>query len=1332
MGSEVEMSGLWERARCVDVPRLAGLLLRGDAAGARRGLEESERLVRARAAGLPKPALNADLPICGRWEEIAAAVAGHPVVVVCGETGSGKTTQLPQICLRAGRGARGMIGHTQPRRIAARSVAARIGEELGVGLGGVVGVKVRFGDQTSEKTAIKLMTDGMLLAETAGDRELLAYDTIIIDEAHERSLNVDFLLGYLRRLVSRRPDLRVIVTSATIDPGRFAAFFEEGLREAGAGAVPVVNVSGRTYPVRVRYTQKKGAAPEMVEPGAVADAVEEVIGGGDVLVFLPGEKEIRQCELELRRRGLGAEVLPLYARLTNEEQDRVFRWKLGGPKRVVLATNVAETSLTVPGIRAVVDTGLARISRYDPLAKVQRLPVELVSRASADQRAGRCGRLGPGECVRLWSEEAAAEQEAFTEPEIRRSNLASVILQMHALELGEVERFPFLDPPEARAISDGLATLFELGAIDRPGGEGKITELGRRLARLPLEPRVGRMLLAAGDEGCVDEVLVLAAGLSVQDPRERPGARAEAADAAHRVFENPTSDFLTLLNLWEQYRHEEERLGEGALRGWCREHFVSAIRMREWSQTWWQLREVAEEMELGGGGGTRGVSAEDRVHRALLTGLIANVCCKDEALGAHEYRGFRGNVVSLFPGSVLFKKNPRWVMAAEVVETSRLYARTLARIEPAWVEELAGHVMQRQLSDKHYDAERGEACVWERVSMNGVVVVPRRKTSLSPLDAKGARALFLREGLAEGRYEGAGEFSARARGVLSHAAAAEARLRKRGLAKHAGEIAEWIASRVPEHVVDGATFAAWWSGAAEADRDRVMLRDADVMKPGAAWDPGAYPDRVTIAEAEAGVTYRFEPGKEEDGVTFRVALEDAGPAIAERAEWLVPGMLEEKVAALVRALAKQHRSRLSGSDAELAAELAGVMTFAEGPLPHCLSEALEVLRGVKLPSEAWPVKGLPAHLRARVEVADRAGREVASGRDVAEVMERVRPRAAKARAARDRERFERAGVREWDFGTLPERLETDEGAAFPALVDLGEDAGLTLAADQRTAAAMTLHGVRRLLAISCGEEVRHRLLAMAGWDDMVKWHGGLGDARKLAEDLTLVVCERCFLSAQSVPRTREEFESRREGCWGRLAQATMDVAGVAAGLLEPRHRVVARLASGTSRHWAASVADMREQGAYLMPNGFLTALPWERLREYPRYVGAMRDRLLGLREDGSGGDGQIMQRVTPHWKNFTGWVAREMARQRDEAARAGEEAKSGKGGKAPLPGARRAAPKVNVEAGEWAMAPGNLPKGIEAYRWAIEECRVGLFAPARGGGPTEKDLERLWGGAGDA
>ncbi|MFZ2875673.1 MAG: ATP-dependent RNA helicase HrpA [Phycisphaerales bacterium] len=1325
MGREVEMSDLWERARCVDVPRLAGMVLRGDTEGAGRELAESERLVRARGAGLPRPALDADLPICGRWEEIAAAVVANPVVVVCGETGSGKTTQLPQICLRAGRGARGMIGHTQPRRIAARSVAARIGEELGVGLGGVVGVKVRFSDRTSERTAIKLMTDGMLLAETAGDRELLAYDTIIIDEAHERSLNVDFLLGYLRRLAAKRPDLRVIVTSATIDPGRFAAFFEEGLREAGvAGAVvPVVNVSGRTYPVRVRYAEKKGESPEEVRPGAVADAVEEVIGGGDVLVFLPGEKEIRQCEVEVRRRGL--EVLPLYARLTNEEQDRVFRWRPGGPRRVVLATNVAETSLTVPGIRAVVDTGLARISRYDPLAKVQRLPVELVSRASADQRAGRCGRLGPGECVRLWSEEAAAKQDAFTEPEIRRSNLASVILQMHALELGEVERFPFLDPPEARAITDGLATLFELGAIDRPGGEGRITELGRRLARLPLEPRVGRMLLAAEEEGCVDEVLVLAAGLSVQDPRERPGARAEAADAAHKVFEHPTSDFLTLLNLWEQYTHEEERLGDGALRGWCRDHFVSAVRMREWSQTWWQLREMAEEMELRGGS-RGGPPDEDRVHRALLTGLIANVCCKDEALGAREYRGFRGNVVSLFPGSVLFKKSPRWVMAAEVVETSRLYARTLARIEPAWVEELAGHVMQRQLSDKHYDAERAEACVWERVSMNGVVVVPRRKASLSPLDAKGARALFLTEGLAGGRYGGVEAFSVWTRAVLARAQGAEARLRKRGLVRHAAEIAEWFEARVPGRVVDGATFAEWWSGATAGERERVMLRDADVMKPGAVWDEAAYPNSVMMGGASVGVTYRFEPGKDEDGVTFRVALEDAGPAIAERAEWLVPGMLEEKVAALVKGLAKQHRSRLPGADAGLAAELSGVMAFGEGPLPHCLSEAVEVLHGVRVPTEAWPVKGLAAHLKARMEVVDKAGREIACGRDATEAMSRVGPRAAKARAARERERFERSGVREWDFGALPERVETEGGVAFPAVVDLGDAAGLTLASDERVAAAVTLHGVRRLLAISCGEEVQHRLVSMAGWDEMVKWHGGLGDAKKLAEDLTLVVCERCFLSGQSVPRTGEEFEARREGCWGRLAQATMEAAAVAAGLLEPRHRVAGRLASGTSRHWAASVADLREQGAYLMPRGFLAALPWERLREYPRYVGAMRDRLLGLREDGSGGDGPLMQRVQPHWKNFTGWVAREMARQRDEAARAGEEAKGAKGGKAPLPGARRAAPSVNVEAGEWAMAPGSLSRGVEAFRWAIEEYRVALFAPARGGATTEKDLERLW------
>jgi ATP-dependent helicase HrpA len=927
-----------DQTRTLDRERLLARLDAGDdPAMVQRDAAASAAEVRRRRAALPRPRFDQALPILARRDEIAEAIREHAVVVVCGETGSGKTTQLPQMCLDLGRGAAGMIAHTQPRRIAARAVASRIAEELAVPLGGTVGVKVRFDDRTSPATAIKIMTDGMLLAETQQDPGLWAYDTVIIDEAHERSLNIDFLLGYLRTLRSTRPDLRVIITSATIDPARFAAFFA-GPR----GPAPVLNVSGRTYPVEVRYRpalSRDDDTPE-VSPDAVARAVEELSGPalppGDILAFLPGEREIRQCADALARARGGWEVLPLYARLSAPEQDRVFH-PTPGVRRVILSTNVAETSLTVPGIRYVVDTGLVRLARYDPKARVQRLPIELVSRASADQRSGRCGRQAAGVAIRLYDRRDLDAAPAFTEPEVLRSDLAGVLLQMLALRLGPIESFPFLDAPEAGAVADARLTLFELGAVDGPGPEGRLTPLGERLARLPLEPRVGRMLLAAQVEGALEEVIVLASFFSIQDPRERPLSAADRADLAREVFRDPDSDFMSLLKLWDQYRHAAERGSRGELAAWCREHFLSPARMREWSDVARQLKDAAEELDLRPASGP---ASPEAIHRALLTGLIANVCCRDEGLGQHEYRGFRGNVVSLFPGSVLFKKNPRWIVAAEIVQTTRLYARTLARIDPAWVEELAGHVMQRQLTDRHYDKQTHAACVWERVSMAGIVVVPRRKVPLAPLDPAAARGVFIRDGLASGALDGI-PFAEHNRAVLARAADLEARLRRRGLCRSPDNLADWFDARLPPEVVDAASLRAWLT----PERDAALrLDERDVLRPDAlfAADPALFPDSLTLAGDTCPVVYRFEPGHDDDGVTVTVPLRALPDLTPDRAEWLVPGLLADKVLAALKALPKPDRARVeaAGDPRALSADLAGVLEFGVGPLgaampPRC-------------------------------------------------------------------------------------------------------------------------------------------------------------------------------------------------------------------------------------------------------------------------------------------------------------------------------------------------------------------------------------------------------------
>ncbi|MGH7130566.1 MAG: ATP-dependent RNA helicase HrpA [Phycisphaerales bacterium] len=1282
---------------------------------------------------MPQVRLNDTLPIAQKCAEIGALIHKHQVCVVCGETGSGKTTQLPLICLLEGRGAKGLIGHTQPRRIAARAVAARIAEELGESLGRTVGFKVRFGDQTTRDTRIKLMTDGILLAETQGDRELRAYDTIIIDEAHERSLNIDFLLGYLKQLLPRRPDLKVIVTSATIDPQRLSAHF------GGPTVAPVIEVSGRLFPVELRYDAVDADEDELdkVEELAVVDAVDELtspkLPPGDVLVFLPGEREIRQCaealQREMRR---DAEILPLFSRLSNDEQDRIFH--PGDRRRVILATNVAETSLTVPGIRYVVDTGLVRMSRYDHRTKVQRLPIEAISQASANQRSGRCGRVAAGVCIRLYSEAAFSQRPKFTEPEVLRTSLASVILRAVSLRLGRVEDFPFIDKPDERMVRDGYETLFELGAIDAPSGEGSLTEIGARLARLPVEPRIGRMLLAAADEGALREVLVLAAVLSIQDPRERPMARAEQADAAQAAFRDEDSDFLTLLNIWEAYRDQAQRLTHGPLLGWCRERFLSPARMREWGETHAQLRDLVEDMELPV---NRSPASADAIHRSLLTGLLSNVCTRDEASTSFEYQAPRGVKCHIFPGSVLFKKKPRWFIAGEIVETTKTYARTLAKIDPEWIECLSTHVLTRTHSDPHMNPETGEPSVWERVTLQGLVVAPRRRVPLARADKGAARELFIRKSLVAGAGEFGGNapFAVHNRKMLESARAAEAKLRRRDVIASDEQLAAWWSKQLPEGVVDAATFDRWREEAERAGPEVLKLRPADVLGPDAttAGDATLYPDELMLGVYRCPLEYRLETGKETDGVTLAIPLLALAHLTAARAEWLVPGILPEKLAALLKMLAKPHRDRLAGADVgELARECAGVMTFGVGELGAALSEAIEVLRDVKVPPEAWAFKALADHLRLRVVVTDDAGQKLAGGRDVNEIRQKLDARLKRATAAAARTSFERDGLTAWDFDALPESVETEQGAqtvtAYPALVDRGQTVSLTLAETPERAAALTRLGTRGLFALACREELEHRFDALPGWDEMQKYFGALGTPAELRDQLALVIAERVFLSGQPAIRTRADFEERQSGGWGRLGQATMEVGGIVARILEPRFRVAHRLSGGTPRLWAASIADIREHAAYLMPKGFLAMVPWERLREYPKYSQAMRERLFKLREDGSGAETAALAQVSPPWKRFTGWVARAMSEERAAATQAGEAAvkcATGKG-KNPLPAARRAAPTVNLDAGEWAMQPGRLPAEVEAYRWALEELRVALFAPEMGGATTVKKLDELW------
>ena len=861
-----------------------------------------------RAAAVPKIEFGDDLPVLLKREEIATTIRDHQVVVVSGETGSGKSTQLPKICLDLGRGVGGMIGHTQPRRIAARSIAARVAEEIGSPLGRDVGYKVRFSDETGPNTFIKLMTDGILLAETQGDGFLNEYDTIILDEAHERSLNVDFLIGYLKRLLPKRRDLKVIITSATIDSVRFSRHFR-----TPAGPAPVIEVSGRNYPVELRYRPLVGEDDEDTEPDlerSVLDAVDELgseTSTGDVLVFMPTERHIHDMAKALRGRlvsgrwaGRRAEVLPLYARLPTKEQQRVFN--PGGARRIIIATNVAESSLTVPGIRYVIDSGTARISRYSPRSKTQRLPIEAVSQASADQRAGRCGRIGPGVCIRLYDEADYDARDRFTAPEILRSNLASVILQTKALKLGDIEKFPFLDPPKPNALKDGRQTLTELGALDE---KGELTELGRKLARMPVDPRIGRMILAAAEEGCLAEVLVIAAVLEIRDPRDRPVDKQQAADEAHTKFAEGDSDFFVYLKIWDFYHELKSKLSRNQLHKACRQNFLSHNRMREWLDVHRQLMQLAQEAGL-----KRNKRQDDynAVHRAILTGLLANL--GNRGGEGYEYNVAGGSKAHLWPGSVLFDKKPGWVVAAESVETTRRYLRTCARIDPRWIEPLAMHLVKRSHSEPHWQRKSGSVAAFEKVSLFGLTVVAKRRVAYGPVNPKHARELFIQHGLVEGDMECPLKFFRRNRGLLKRMERLQAKLRRHDLLLGEWAQYEFYDSRIPDDVYDLPGLKKWVKKAERTKPGVLDMTEADLVREEPDDNVQQFPDAIELGQAAFPLEYRFEPGSDRDGITLRLSTEAVGAVEQPHLDWLVPGLVEAKVLALIKSLPKPIRRRL--------------------------------------------------------------------------------------------------------------------------------------------------------------------------------------------------------------------------------------------------------------------------------------------------------------------------------------------------------------------------------------------------------------------------------------
>jgi len=1200
---------------------------------------------------MPPISFDSALPINQARAEIARAIAAHPVVIVCGETGSGKTTQIPKILLDMGRGVGraggrnggGIIGHTQPRRIAARSVAARIAEELKAELGGLVGYKVRFHDRVGETTRIKLMTDGILLAETQGDPLLRAYDTIVVDEAHERNLNIDFLLGYLRNLLPKREDLKLIVTSATIDAEKFSRHFD---------GAPVIEVSGRLYPVEVRYRPVEGDKEDTTrdeEEAALGDALVEACaaGQGDVLVFLPGEREIRDAMETLRRRQLkGVELLPLYGSLSNAEQDRVFH--PGGGRRVVLATNVAETSLTVPRIHYVVDTGEARVKRYSYRNKVEMLRVEDISQASANQRAGRCGRVANGICFRLYSEEEFAGRPRFTDPEVLRSSLASVILRALSLGLGKVEDFPFLDPPIPKAISDGYALLAELGAVD---DDNQLTATGRELARLPLDPRVGRMLIGARTEGCLEQVLVIAAALSLQDPRERPIEKAAAADQQHVKFADERSDFISFLKLWKAF-------GDGPSRKQCREHFLSYARMREWRDIHAQLRQSVEELEWKmSSANLEKPDGYRAVHRALLCGLLGNVGMLDEA--DKNYTGARGIKFWVHPGSGT-KKPGKWIMGAELVETTRLFARTVSSIDPKWLEELGGHLLKRHRERPHWEKARAQVVAIERGTLYGLPVYADRRVHYGTIDPVLSREIFLRSALVEGDFEARAPFFDHNRRLVREIERLEHKSRRPDILVDDELILAFYDARVPQGITNGADFDKWRREAERAEPKLLHLKRADLMRHEAAGiTTDNFPHELQAGISRFALEYHFEPRSPKDGVTLTVPVALLNQVPAARTDWLVPGLLKEKVQAYAKAMPQRLRHKL-GPLAEFSARFAAEVAPSDTPLAMALARYIRAEFNLEVPADAFRPDSAPTHLHMNFRVLDEHGRQLAMGRNLLELKEQFATEVqAQLNVPPQDEAAERFTA--WTFGDLDEVMEMRRGGhtlvGYPALVDAGDAVTLQVFDAPERAREEHRAGVRCLLAIAFRERVRdlEKLLAK----DMT--------LAALKDDLVAAALDRTFLSGD-LPMRQADFAKSVADGRNRFNLIAQELQRLAATILAEQAQVQKRIAA-VQKSGPQAAEDVKQQLGRLLAAGFLARTPWQRLQHFPRYLKAAGLRLEKLRSDPAR-DAQRAAEITPL----------ELALRRELGARAR------------LGG------------------PGRAPAELEQFGWLLEELRVSLFA----------------------
>lgn len=1240
-------------------------------------IEASCERVEKRKSLIPLLRYPAELPVSQKADEISKLIESNQVVIVAGETGSGKTTQLPKICLSIGCGTRGMIGHTQPRRLAARAVSSRLAEELNTTLGDKVGFQIRFNEVVSDNTLVKLMTDGILLAEIQNDPYLNRYDTIIIDEAHERSLNIDFLLGYLKQLILRRKDLKIIITSATIDVDRFSEHFNNA---------PIIEVTGRSFPVDVRYRPMTEVDDQ--DDYSLNDAVASVLGEiideeriekrppGDVLVFLPGEREIRELSKHLKHCELrDTEYLPLYARLGNSDQQRIFKAHSG--RRVVLSTNVAETSLTVPGIRYVIDTGTARISRYSYRSKIQRLPIEPVSQASANQRKGRCGRVAEGICYRLYSEEDFHSRPQFTDPEIIRTNLAAVILRMAAMRLGDVSKFPFINKPENKLINDGYKALFELGAIDE---KRRLTSLGKTLSKFPVDPRVARMLVEAGSRGCLQEVLVITSALSIQDPRERPAEKSQAADQAHALFKDKDSDLLSYLNLWKQYEENRQSLSASQLKKFCQKHFLSFMRMREWREVHRQLHLLTKELGISE---NKEAASYEAIHRSVLVGLLNNIGEKQEK---REYRGARNRVFQIVPGSSCYKKTPKWLMSAEIVETTQVYARDNAYIEPQWIENAASHLIKKQWFEPHWEKKSAQVVAFEKVSLYGLDLVRKRRVNYGPIDPVVSREIFIRNGLVEGELTSKAPFYKKNLELVAQVDDMESKTRRRDILADEEDMVQFYLNVIPAHVVGGTSFDKWWRRASENELKKCEFTLEELIgKTLAPEELTVFPNTINLNELDLPLSYAFRPGEINDGVTLKVPAGAIKQLPLNRLEWLVPGLLREKCIQLVKNLPRAIRKKLVPVPDYVDKALLK-MQPSDLPLTVVLSEQLKMLSGVVIKPEDWNVGGIEEHLRINIEVLDDAGKEIKQSRDILELMEEFKD--VEFKMPEDAQNGE--GVVEgtsWVFDTLPETVTVTQGIAslnlIPALEDQGHSVKKVVTNDAAIARQKTIRGVGRLLLLNAREQVEYTSANLPGFKEASLMYAPYGKAADLRDDVLMASAQQ-LIDENLLPRNRHDFEHLLTIMKAEFYDTACRYSLLVKEILRAYLGVQKRLKGKISLDIAASSADLKFQIENLVFRGFISKTPFRYLQHVPRYLEA-----ANIRAEKMSRNMAVERTSLPVLKEC--WQQYE-ARQKQLDSQ------------------------------------GIYDPELERYRWMIEEYRVSLFAQQLGTEYTvsDKRLAKQW------